>query len=94
MVTIYNVVSFKNATFSFNEQIKSKFPVSWFFPSVCAFDVNTFSDINTFSDVNAFSGYVGVEHGEAKLLDLARDRKLWIQMVRYCTKNDAEDSGD
>ena len=42
-------------------------------------------------DVNTFSGYVGVEHDEAK--QLARDRKLWLQMVRRCTENDAGDSG-
>ena len=43
------------------------------------------------TDVNTFSGYVGVEHDEAK--QLARDRKLWLQMVRRCTENDAGDSG-
>ena len=43
------------------------------------------------TDVNTFSGYVGVEHDEAK--QLARDQKLWLQMVRRCTENDAEDSG-
>ena len=43
------------------------------------------------TDVNAFSGYVGVEHIEAK--QLACEWKLWLQMVRRCTENDAEDSG-
>ena len=37
------------------------------------------------------SGYVGVEHDKAK--QLACDRKLWLQMVRRCTENDAGDSG-
>ena len=32
------------------------------------------------TDVNTFSSYAGVEHDEAK--QLARDLKLWIQMVR------------
>ena len=43
------------------------------------------------TDANTFSGYVGDKHDEAK--QLARDRKLWIQMVQCCTGNDAEDSG-
>ena len=43
------------------------------------------------TDVNTFSGYVGVKPDEAR--QLARDQKLWLQMVRRCTDNDAEDSG-
>ena len=45
------------------------------------------------TDVTTFSGYVGVEHDEAIAKQLARDRKLWLQMVWRCTENDAEDSG-
>ena len=43
------------------------------------------------TDVNTFSAYVGVEHDEAK--QLSHDQKLWLQMVRHCTENDAGDSG-